>query len=129
MWRGTETVLVVEDDPRVRAASAQILITHGYRALASRDEADALELSRQHTGAIHLLVTDVVMPQLSGPDLAKRLRERRPEMKVLYVSGHTKQAIANHGLLTDDTPLLSKPFTAASLAQTVRKVLDSDPRG
>jgi PAS domain S-box-containing protein len=128
-WRGTETVLVVEDDPRVRAASAQILITHGYRALAARDEADAIELSRQHTGVIHLLLTDVVMPQLSGPELAGRLKKRRPEMKVLYVSGHTKQAIANHGLLTEGTPLLSKPFTAGGLAQAVRRVLDSDSDG
>jgi two-component system cell cycle sensor histidine kinase/response regulator CckA len=129
MWRGTETVLVVEDDPRVRAASAQILIAHGYRALVARDGADALELNRQHTGQIHLLLTDVVMPQLSGPDLAERLRKRRPEMKVLYVSGHTKQAIANHGLLTEGTTLLSKPFTAGSLVQTVRALLDNSLDG
>jgi DNA-binding NtrC family response regulator len=69
------------------------------------------------------------MPQMSGPELAQRLQKKRPEMKVLYVSGHTKQAIANHGLLTEDTPLLSKPFTAGSLAQMVRKVLDNDPAG
>jgi PAS domain S-box-containing protein len=119
-----ETILLVEDAQRVRAVVREILEMSGYVVLEARHGAEALEISHRHAGRIHLLVTDVVMPQMSGRELAQRLATLRPEMKVLYMSGYTDDAIVRHGVLAAGIAFLSKPFTPDALALKVREVLD-----
>ena len=119
-----ETILLVEDAQRVRAVVREILEMSGYVVLEARQGAEALEISNRHAGSIHLLVTDVVMPQMSGSELAQRLATLRPEMKVLYMSGYTDDAIVRHGVLASGIAFLSKPFTPDALALKVREVLD-----
>ncbi|MEX2221109.1 MAG: PAS domain S-box protein [Candidatus Rokuibacteriota bacterium] len=119
-----ETILLVEDAQRVRAVVREILEMSGYVVLEARHGAEALEVSNRHAGSIHLLVTDVVMPQMSGRELAQRLATLRPELKVLYMSGYTDDAIVRHGVLASGIAFLSKPFTPNALALKVRDVLD-----
>jgi CheY-like chemotaxis protein len=119
-----ETILLVEDAQRVRAVVREILEMSGYVVLEARHGAEALEVSNRHAGPIHLLVTDVVMPQMSGRELAQRLATLRPELKVLYMSGYTDDAIVRHGVLASGIAFLSKPFTPNALALKVREVLD-----
>ena len=119
-----ETVLLVEDAQRVRAVVREILEMHGYGVIEARDGAEALALEQEHEGPIHLLLTDVVMPEMSGRELAQRLVPLRPEMSVLYISGYTDDAIVRHGALGADAAFLSKPFTPDALAAKVREVLD-----
>jgi CheY-like chemotaxis protein len=119
-----ETILLVEDAQRVRAVVREILEMSGYVVLEARHGAEALEISNRHPGAIHLLVTDVVMPQMSGRELAQRLATLRPDLKVLYMSGYTDDAIVRHGVLAAGIAFLSKPFTPDALALKVREVLD-----
>ena len=114
----------MEDAQRVRAVVREILEMSGYVVLEARHGAEALEISNRHAGSIHLLVTDVVMPQMSGRELAQRLATLRPEMKVLYMSGYTDDAIVRHGVLASGIAFLSKPFTPDALALKVREVLD-----
>jgi len=121
--RGTETVLLVEDEQMVRRAVRDVLQRNGYGVLVASNAGEALLISEQHTGFIHLLVTDVVMPRMSGPDLVERLNPWHPEMKVLYVSGYTDNAIAEHGVPDPGVALLQKPFSVESLLQKVRQVL------
>jgi PAS domain S-box-containing protein len=121
--RGTETVLLVEDEQMVRRAVRDVLQRNGYRVLVASNAGEALLISEQHTGFIHLLLTDVVMPRMSGPDLVERLDPWHPEMKVLYVSGYTDNAIAEHGVPDPGVALLQKPFSVESLLQKVRQVL------
>ncbi|MGW8323038.1 MAG: ATP-binding protein, partial [Thermodesulfobacteriota bacterium] len=121
--RGTETVLLVEDEQMVRRAVRDVLQRNGYSVLVASNAGEALLISEQHTGFIHLLVTDVIMPRMSGPDLVERLDPWHPEMKVLYVSGYTDNAIAEHGVLDPGVALLQKPFSVESLLQKVRQVL------
>jgi CheY-like chemotaxis protein len=123
--RGTETVLLVEDEQAVRRAVRDILQRNGYRVLMASNAGEALLISEQHTGFIHLMLTDVVMPRMSGPDLVERLAPWHPEMKVLYVSGYTDDAIAQHGVLDPGVALLQKPFSVESLLSKVRQVLDT----
>jgi PAS domain S-box-containing protein len=118
-----ETVLLVEDEAGVRFIASQVLQEHGYTVLEARHGIEALQLSERHPGTIHLMVTDVVMPQMSGGELASRLATRRPGMKVLYMSGYTDDAIVRHGVSSADAIFLQKPFTAESLAAKVREVL------
>ncbi|MBU0704055.1 MAG: PAS domain S-box protein, partial [Chloroflexi bacterium] len=122
--RGSETVLLVEDETVVRELVRDILAAQGYRVLAARDGVEALQVAGEHEGPIHLLVTDVVMPRLSGKALADQLRSSRPEMRVLYTSGYTDNAIAHHGVLDEGVHFLSKPFELEALARKVRDVLD-----
>ncbi|HKW91896.1 MAG TPA: response regulator, partial [Methylomirabilota bacterium] len=124
-----ETILLVEDAQRVRAVVREILEMSGYVVLEARHGAEALEISHRHTGQIHLLVTDVVMPQMSGRELAQRLATLRPELKVLYMSGYTDDAIVRHGVLASGIAFLSKPFTPDALALKVREVLDGVGEG
>src|SRR5258706_496773 len=119
-----ETILLVEDAQRVRAVVREILEMSNYVVLEARQGAEALEISNRHAGTIHLLVTDVVMPQMSGRELAQRLATLRPELKVLYMSGYTDDAIVRHGVLASGIAVLSKPFTPDALALKVREVLD-----
>jgi CheY-like chemotaxis protein len=123
--RGSETILVVEDDTHVRALVAQMLQASGYTVLTAADPATALELSDRHSGPIHLLFTDVVMPNMSGPELRQRLKSLRPLTRVLYMSGYTDEALGRHGVLEPGTFLLQKPFSIGALGQKVREVLDA----
>jgi signal transduction histidine kinase/CheY-like chemotaxis protein len=122
--RGSETLLLVEDEDSVREFTRDILVARGYRVLCAVDGEEALQVAKAHQGPIHLLVTDVVMPRMSGRALADRLQPGRPEMRVLYVSGYTDDAIVRHGVLAEGIQFLSKPFGMEALALKVRAVLD-----
>ena len=124
---GTETVLVVEDAASVRMVTRQVLERFGYTVLEAPNGETALRLAAKHHGPIHLLLTDVVMPGLSGRQLAGQLAELRPDMKVLYASGYADHAIVHHGILESGIAYLQKPFTPETLGRRVRQVLDSLP--
>jgi two-component system, cell cycle sensor histidine kinase and response regulator CckA len=121
--RGTETVLVVEDVAAVRAVTREMLRRSGYHVLVAADGRAALQVAATHEGPIHLLLTDVVMPDLSGRDLAERLTEVRPDVKVIFMSGYTDDAVVRHGILQEGIAYLQKPFTPRSLSAKVRSVL------
>ena len=125
--QGSETVLLIEDDDQVRAVTAGILRGNGYQVIEARNAADALRSSESHPTDIDLLLTDVIMPQLSGPEVAKALASKRPNMKVLFMSGYTDGTIVRHGLLEATMSFLAKPLTVASLTAKVREVLDAPP--
>jgi CheY-like chemotaxis protein len=122
--RGTETILVVEDDDSVRRLTGQILGHFGYQVLEADSGDEALEICDRHSGPIHMLITDVVMPKISGRQVAEMVRQRLPEVKVVFISGYTDNAIAHHGVLDEGINFVSKPFSAESLARKVRQVLD-----
>ena len=122
--RGSETVLLVEDDEAVRELTCEVLEMHGYTVLAVADAGEAPRVLEGASRPIHLLVTDVVMPRLSGRELTERLRSLRPGLKVLYISGYAGTAVVHHGVLDPGTPFLQKPFTPDALLRSVRKVLD-----
>jgi len=123
---GSETVLLVEDNIEVRDLARRVLLEHSYTVLEAPNGVKALQLAQTYSGLIHLLITDVVMPGgLSGPQLAQQLTSYRPELKVLYVSGYTDNAIVHHGVLDSGLAFLQKPFTPHILARKVREVLDT----
>ena len=122
--RGTETILVVEDEEQVRAVAVNVLRRQGYTVIVAQHPGEALLHCEQHPGKIDLLLTDVVMPQMSGPELAKRLAVTRPTMKVLCMSGYTDDSIVRHGVLEAGVAFLQKPITPSVLATKVREVLD-----
>ena len=122
--RGTETILVVEDDPSVRQVTCTILTLHGYRCIEAASGAEALRLAAATPG-IRLVLTDVVMPKMSGRELALQLLAKQPELKVLYVSGYTENSIIHHGVLDEGVEFLQKPIIPAALARKVRAVLDA----
>ncbi|MGE0453556.1 MAG: response regulator [Vicinamibacteria bacterium] len=122
--RGSETVLLVEDEPSLRALVRESLESCGYAVLDARQGADALALSGGHPGPIQLLLTDVVMPGMSGRELAAELAKSHPEAKVLYISGYTDDAVVVHGVLSEEMAFLQKPFSLDALARKVREVLD-----
>jgi PAS domain S-box-containing protein len=122
--RGSEAVLLVEDAKSVRVLTREFLASSGYTVLEAADGHEALELAQSHHGPIHLLLTDVVMPGMSGPELATKLRTLRPEMKVLLVSGHAGEAVIRHGVKESGAVLLPKPFTEGILLHSIRAVLD-----
>jgi two-component system cell cycle sensor histidine kinase/response regulator CckA len=122
--RGCETILLVEDDDQVRAVALAILRKSGYHVIEARHANEALLCSERHPDTIDLLLTDVVMPQMSGPELAKRLAGARPKMKVLCMSGYTDDSIVRHGVLEARLAFLQKPITPHTLTARVRDVLD-----
>ena len=125
---GTETVLLVEDETSIRKAVRQALQRSGYRILEAPNPGEALLISEQHTGFIHLMLTDVVMPRMSGPHLVERLEPWHPEMKVLYMSGYSEKHILEDEILPPGAAFLRKPFAIKDLLKQVRRVLDT-PKG
>jgi two-component system cell cycle sensor histidine kinase/response regulator CckA len=122
---GRETILLVEDEEAVRRLSAKVLERAGYRVLSAADGAEAIRAADVHDGDIDLLVTDVVMPGMSGTQLAAAFRTRNPEIRVLFVSGYTPDAVLRHGVREGELAFLQKPFSPAALASRVREVLDA----
>jgi DNA-binding NtrC family response regulator len=121
---GTETILLVEDEEGVRGLTRQLLQRHGHTVLEAEHGQDALLLCERYSGPIHLLLTDVVLAQMSGRELVGRLAPMRPTMRVLYMSGYSDEAIVQHGVLAPGTAFLQKPFTTESLMRRIREVLD-----
>ena len=124
LLRGSETVLVVEDEEKVRKLTVGILGKQGYSVLDASQGDDALAISEKHKGPIHLILVDVVMPGISGTELTKRLAFLRPETKILYMSGYTDNAIVHHGVLEKGVNYIQKPFTIDELTRKVREALD-----
>ena len=125
---GSETILLVEDEEAVRAIVSKILQNKGYTVLEAHHGHEALQICKDHQGPIHLMVTDVVMPHMSGRELAERLTSLRPELRVLFMSGYPDKAIAHHGVLEAGTSFLQKPFTLSALECKVRDLLDAPPQ-
>jgi CheY-like chemotaxis protein len=121
---GQETILLVEDNPEVRDLARQVLVRQGYTVLEAAEGEEALRRAEEHAGPIHLLLTDVVMPGMTGKALAERLGGLRPDLKVLYMSGYTDETIAHHGVLEPGVAFLQKPFSSFNLALKVRQVLN-----
>ncbi len=120
---GGETILLVEDEPLVRDLALEVLISRSYRVLTARDGEEAIAIARTHPAEIHLTVTDVVLPAMSGKEVARRLRETRPGLKVLFMSGYAEEQVVHRGVVEEDVAFLAKPFTPAALSEKVRLVL------
>ncbi|HEY2295466.1 MAG TPA: ATP-binding protein [Thermoanaerobaculia bacterium] len=123
--RGSETVLLVEDEDNIREPAVEILESRGYRVLAAHDATQALAVAEEHAGPIHILVTDVVMPGMSGSQLAGQLTQRLPGLRVLYISGYPEDSISHHGVLNPEQHFLQKPFPPGQFLEKVREVLDT----
>ncbi len=126
--RGAETILLVEDDEAVRSLALRVLARQGYTVHAFRDAASAIRAAGGMAEPLHLLITDVVMPEMNGPAMAQRLRELRPGVKVLFTSGYAEDVIVHHGVLVEGVEFLPKPYSPESLARRVREVLDEPAR-
>jgi CheY-like chemotaxis protein len=122
--KGTETVLVVEDQDEVREFVVQALATRGYRVLQAVDGPAALALNERHTGIIDVLLTDVILPGMNGRELAERFKTVRPGIKLIYTSGYTQDIIANRGVLHSGVAYVHKPYTAEEIANKVREALE-----
>jgi CheY-like chemotaxis protein len=122
--RGTETILLVEDEDQIRAVARNILASAGYRVLEARAPLEALSISEQHTDGIDLLLTDVVMPGMNGRLVAERVRAMRPGIRILFMSGYTDDTILHHGILEMGVAFIQKPLTPDALTRKVRQVLD-----
>jgi CheY-like chemotaxis protein len=120
---GSETVLLVEDEETILRVGRELLTSLGYRVLTAPDGVRALELVASHRGRIHLLITDVVMPKMGGFELATKLAEQQPGLRVLYSSGYTETAIVEQGVLAEGINFLQKPYSPSTLARRVREAL------
>jgi PAS domain S-box-containing protein len=123
---GGETILLIEDEPLVRDLALEVLSSRSYRVLTARDGEEALAIARTHPTEIHLTVTDVVLPAMSGKEVARRLRETRPGLKVLFMSGYAEEQVVHRGVVEEDVAFLAKPFTPAALTEKVRLVLHGE---
>ncbi|NCB64383.1 MAG: response regulator, partial [Clostridia bacterium] len=119
-----ETVLVVEDEGTILRMARMMLERLGYTVVTATGPEEALELSEAHPGEIHLLMTDVVMPEMNGKELADRMRAARPGMRCLFMSGYTADVIARHGVMDETVSFLQKPFQLKDLAEAVRTALE-----
>jgi two-component system, cell cycle sensor histidine kinase and response regulator CckA len=122
--RGEETILIVEDDQALRELAKNILANQGYKVFAAQNPEEVREICKTHGTKIDLLLTDVIMPQMSGKDVAQMCTATIPTLKVLYMSGYTSDVIMHHGVLEEGLAFLQKPFTPVSLTAKVREVLD-----
>ena len=123
--RGRETVLLVEDEAAVRASTSEFLVRCGYTVVVAENGEDALRASRDYSGPIHLMITDVVMPKMGGPQVAMQLGAERPEMKTLFVSGYAENTVLQHGNVDVNARFLSKPFSLSTLATKIREVVEA----
>jgi len=124
-----ETVLLAEDERQVRDVVERQLAAEGYQVLVAADGREALEVAEAHRGGIDVLLSDVVMPHLSGPDLAREFRERNPEAVVIFMSGYSEEAVVRQGDLGDRSAFVQKPYSPAELAGTIRRLLDGAAAG
>src|SRR5205085_1959334 len=124
MPMGDETILLVEDEELVRKLAHEVLQMSGYQVLVAANGGAALLICERHTGPIHLLLTDIVMPEMSGQELAERLARLRPEMRLLFMSGYTSNAIIHQGTFAEGLHYIPKPFSPDALTRKVREVLD-----
>ncbi len=124
---GSETILLVEDDETLRSSVTQVLKKYGYSTLEATSSDDAIRISETNMGTIHLLLTDVVMPGMSGRELAERLTRQRPEIRILFMSGYTDDAIIHHGVLESGMAFIQKPFTIENLMKKIRRVMEKRP--
>jgi CheY-like chemotaxis protein len=122
---GAETILVVEDQTEVLSVTRSILTRHGYKVLEAVNGAEALSIMENPEGSVDLLLTDVIMPGMSGPELAERLATRRPDLRVLYTSGYTDDTVVRHGVLDAGMAFIQKPFTPSGLLGKIRGLLDA----
>jgi PAS domain S-box-containing protein len=123
--RGSETILLAEDQPEVRSIGSAVLTRYGYQVLEAANGEQALAIIRSHPGPIHLLLSDVVMPSMNGPELARRVQADHPGIRVLFASGYTDDAIVRHGVLDPGVAFLQKPFTPTALLKKIRELLDA----
>ena len=126
---GSETVLVVEDDAEVRKLICEILRGHGYRVLETRTGDEAVQTARTFAGPVQLVLADVILPEMSGPEIVRGVKQHKPGIRALFISGYTDEAMLRHGMLEKGVTFLSKPFLPEVLAKKVREVLDASPRG
>ncbi len=123
---GSETLLLVEDEPMVRGLVADILRSSGYNIVEAESPSQAVELCKEHRGPLHLLLTDVVMPEMSGREMAEEIRKLQPDVRVVYMSGYVDECLLRHGVRPMEVPFLQKPFSAAALCGTIRQVLEGN---
>ena len=124
---GSETILLVEDSKLLAKVTRDFLVLAGYRVLMAAEASEALHLAEEYSGRIHLLLTDIVMPRMNGRELSELLLKRRPDLKVLFMSGHTAGVISQNALLAEDVAFIEKPFSHHALARKIRQMLDSVP--
>ena len=120
-----ETVLIAEDEENVLELASRILRDSGYNVISAKNGEEAYWLAENYDKQIDLLLTDVIMPKLSGKDLCEKIVKQRPDIKILFMSGYTEKAIINHGVIPSDSMFLSKPFSVLSITSKVREALDS----
>jgi two-component system cell cycle sensor histidine kinase/response regulator CckA len=124
---GTETLLIVENEAAIRNLLQMALRKNGYTVLAAESGHEALELVRVHAGPLDLLITDVMMPDMDGPELVRQLTTIRPETRTLFMSGYMDDALGEHGILPANVNFIQKPFSPRVIAQKVRDILDGAP--
>ena len=124
--QGNEIILLVEDEPMILKMTGMMLERQGYTVLSAGTPAEAMVLAQSHPGHIHLLMTDVIMPEMNGRDLAAHLTSLYPDLKLLFMSGYTANVIAHQGILDKDLHFIHKPFSMKELAGKVRKILDAN---
>jgi two-component system cell cycle sensor histidine kinase/response regulator CckA len=125
---GTETLLIVENEPAIRNLLQVALRRNGYTVLAAESGREALELVRNHDGVIDLLITDVMMPDMDGPELVRQLSTIRPDTRTLFMSGYMDDTLGEHGILSSNANFIQKPFSPRTIAQKVRDILDGVER-